>query len=136
MSKGQGGLNIASAKAVAAQEDDGQVVELMDHDGEPYDEPVTVTVVGTYSTRYRKAVDKQRREMIKNRRIKTSAQALFKNQIELEAACVIAWEGLFDGDKAIECNPENAAEMLATVPWFREQVQAAMEDHAGFFESA
>ena len=141
MSKGQGGLNIAAAKTVAAQEDDGQVVELMDHDGEPLvygadDKPVTVTVVGSYSTRYRQAVDRQRHQMIKRRKVKTSAADLFENQIELEASCVIAWDGIFDGEKAIECNPQNAAEMLTAVPWFREQVQVAMEDHAGFFGSA
>ena len=141
MSKAQGGLNIAAAKVVAAHEDEGQVIELLDHDGEqlvygPDDEPVTVTVVGSYSTRYRKAVDKQRREMIKRRRMKTSASDLFENQIELEASCVIAWDGICDGAKAIECNPQNAAEMLTAVPWFREQVQVAMEDHAGFFGSA
>ena len=141
MSKAQGGLNIAAAKVVAAHEDEGQVIELLDHDGEqlvygPDDGPVTVTGVGSYSTRYRKAVDKQRREMIKRRRMKTSASDLFENQIELEAACVIAWAGIFDGNKEVECNPTNAAALLTNVPWFREQVTFAMEDHAGFFESA
>ena len=141
MAKQRGGLNIAAAKDVAAHEDEGQVVKLMDHDGEPLlygadDKPVTVTVAGSYSTRYRRAVDKQRRQMLKRPRSKVSAEELFENTIEIEAACVLAWEGIVDGDAVVECNPENAAMMLSTVPWFREQVQVAIEDHAGFFGNA
>ena len=139
-----GGLNLGAAKAVSDREDEGQVIELLDAAGEPLvyqngtaEKPVTVTVAGSYSATYRKAVERQRLRMLKRRRGKLTSNELTDNQIELEAACALPWDGvLTDDGKPIEHKMENVTGILVGVPWVREQIQIAIEDHAGFFGSA
>ena len=139
-----GGLSLGSAKAVADREDEGQVIELLDASGEPLvyndgasEKPVTVTVAGTYSATYRKAVERQNRNSMKGRRSRSTSEELVESLIELEAACVLAWDGMTtDEGKPIDFTPENVARFLRGIPWFRNQVRYAMDDHASFFGTA
>ncbi len=135
------GLRLGDAKEVADREDVGQVIELDDEAGEPIlygdGKRSTVTVAGRYSHRYRNAVKRQTIGFRKGKMKSFSEDDLLASAIEIEAACVLSWEGIETDDGGpIDCNPKNVAAFLAGIPWFREAVQAAIEDHAGFFGNA
>lgn len=132
------GFDVAAAKAVAAQEDEGIVVPVKDERGEPQfvgDVPVTITVAGTYSSVYRRALDAQRDRLMKRRRASTGDE-LQRQQLEIVAACILAWDGIMSGEKAFPLTKENAIVLLEAAPWIRADVEAAMDDHAGFFKPA
>ncbi len=139
-----GGLNLGAAQAVAEREDEGRVIEIMDAMGEPLvymdgdtEKPVWSRVAGSYSKTYRRAVERQRRQALGRRRGRMTSEELTANQIELEAACVLEWGGVIEDDgKVVEHNTENVTSMLAGITWYREQIQIAIEDHAGFFGGA
>lgn len=133
------GFDIVSAKDVAAREDEGTVVELKDQNGEPLyaDDaktlPVTITVAGTYSTRYRRAVDQNRDRMLKRRQATLDGEQLNRQSLELIAAAIIAWSGLTESGADYPLTKENAIALLDACPWIREQVEMAASDHASFF---
>jgi len=132
------GFDIGAAKSVAAQEDEGIVVSVKDAQGAPQfvgETPVTITVAGSYSAIYRRALDAQRDRMVKLRRGLTG-EALQRQQLELVAACILRWDGIMNGDKVFPLTKDNAVALLEAAPWIREEVEAAMGDHAGFFKPA
>ena len=134
------GLDISTAAEAAKIEDEGQVVHVRDRDGEMLyyangtqeRRPVTITVAGTYSSVYRGALNRQRDRLVKLRRAKLTGDMVEEQQLELMAACVLAWDGFFIGAEPVKCTRENVKQVLATVPWIREQVDEAMGDHEGF----
>jgi hypothetical protein len=133
-------LDIQKAADAAHVEDEGQVVHLHGPDGTPLyytdgeeQKPVTITVAGTYSKRYRVGMNRNRDRMVKMRRAKVTGTMVEEQQIALIAHCILAWDGLFVGEKPVPLNEENAATLLTTVPWIREQVEEAMADHEAFF---
>lgn len=133
------GFDLSTAKTTAEREDEGQWViirdpqgEVMEYDGE---KQVRILVAGSYSHHYRKAQDAQRNRLIKQRRTSLTGDAVKQQQLELTAACVLAWEGVFDGGKPLDCTRESAARLLDACPWVARQVEEAMEDHAAFFGS-
>lgn len=136
-------FDLQEAPNVADTEEAGQVIHLLDRnddpahyvDGEEGEKPITMRVAGTYSHTYRKAEQRQRRQMIK-RRGNPTPDDLENQQLQIEAACVLGWEGITAGGAPVPHNIENATKVLRAMPWVRRQVQRAMEDHAGFFRSA
>lgn len=140
MSDGVGGFDLAPALEVAAREDEGQVVHIHDQLGEPlyYEngsgkKPVTITVVGTYSKRYRASLDQQQGKQFKRRRF--DPEDARKDTLEILSRCVLAWEGVYNQGQPLEFNRKNVLDVLA-VPFVREQVEVAMGDHAGFFKTS
>jgi hypothetical protein len=139
-----GGIDIGSAPAVVAREDEGQSVHIREASGElAYfsanggpPAPVTITVAGTYSAAYRRQLDAQRDRMLKARRNLLTADQLTANQIELVAACILAWAGFTNGGAPFPCTRDNAVLLLTKAPWVRDQLEEAMGDHAGFFATA
>lgn len=132
------GFDLSNAKSyaqsVTEREDKGVTVHLRDEKRAPMydgDQPVTITVAGTYSKRYRRAM-----EALQDRRMRSPATAdresARRDALDVIAACVISWSGFYDGDKPAECNKPNAVKVLEHADWWREQIEAAMEDHAGF----
>jgi hypothetical protein len=144
MSTQSGGFDITAAKPVTALEDEGQTIEIRDINGEPMtwkddagtEYPVTVTVAGSYSTRYRRAQEAQVTRAMKRRNPNLTGEALGKQRLEVEAACVLAWSGFFSKGKPWPCERENVITVLEAAPWIREQIAAAIEDHAGFFKGS
>ena len=133
------GFNLAATKGVTEREDEGQVVELRDEMGDPMTygsegKPVTMLVAGTYSSAYRKAQQKQYRARARGRRGGADID-LDADVIALSAACVLAWDGLFDGTTPLPLGRENVIAVLTRAPWMHEQVLGAMNDHAGFSRS-
>jgi len=138
-----GMIDITKAAEAAKGEDEGQLVHIRGVDGEElyYEKdgkqhPVTMTVAGTYSTIYRAAQNRQRNALVKMRRAKLTGELVDNQQIELDAACVLGWDGFTIGATPVPFNRENAKQILISVPWIREQVEEAMNDHAGFTKSS
>jgi len=143
MSTQSGGFDLGAAKPVAALEDEGQTIEIRDIDGEVMTwtdgdgkaHPVTITVAGSYSTRYRRAQEAQITRTMKRRNPQITGEALGKQRLEVVAACVLAWTGFANKGKPLPCDKDNVMFVLEAAPWIREQVEGAMEDHAGFFKA-
>lgn len=136
----QSDFDLAAAPSVADVEDQGQWIHLLDRDDEPgyYGEdrkPVRMRVAGSYSNRFRRAEQKVRRKALRGRG-KMSAEDLDQQALEIEAACVIEWEGIVSAGRPVPCEPENVVQVLRAMPWVRKQVQRAIDDHAAFFKTA
>jgi hypothetical protein len=127
-------FDLGAEKAKAAREDEGIVVQINDERGEPmtYGEglAVTVKVVGTYSKRYRDAERMRVDKRWKSRGV--DPDVIRREALELTAECVLEWAGFFDGGKPLDCSRANVVRVLDAVPWVRQQIEVAMEDHAGF----
>ena len=137
------GFEVANSKSVAEREDEGTVVNVRDAAGDEifYGEgdakkAVTITVAGSYSKTYRRALDAQRERMMKQRRGSLTAAQLAKQQLELTAACVIGWQGFLSNGQPYECSKENVIALLDSAPWVRDQVEEAMQDHQSFFSTS
>ena len=128
------GFDLNSEKAAVAREDEGIVVHITNSKGEPMHfgdgQPVTVTVAGTYSKRYRDAERERVDRRFKGRQ--PNIETIRRDALEITADCVLAWSGFFDNGKPLDCIRSNVVKVLDGVPWVREQVEKAMEDHAGF----
>lgn len=137
------GFNLKDAATQSAAEDQGTVVPLKDVHGLPMFygpedalKPVTVTVAGTYSERFRKAERAFIEGMGRSRDVSGLSASLDRRGEILAAGCVVAWDGIFED--ATETTPipataENAATIFRSARWVFEQVWAAMNDHARFF---
>jgi hypothetical protein len=136
------GISLTQCDQLATQEDEGIVVQLDDpRTGDPatYGEPpkpVTILVAGSYSQRFREAEAKRLAQWAKQRRVPKGTEVQ-ESQRETVAACVLAWDGIFDrppedGGQPLPCTPENIRKLLAVPPLFA-QVWEAMQDHERFF---
>jgi hypothetical protein len=133
-------MDISTNKSVAEREDEGVVIQLKDVTGEPQyfgdaenSKPVTMTVAGTYSPTYRKAVAANRDKWLRQRSREMDGDQMDKQSLRTAAACIKGWDGLFSGGAPVPCTKDNVVALLDEAPWIREQVEAAMTDHASFF---
>jgi hypothetical protein len=133
------GFDLGAATPIIEREDEGQCVRITGVDGSELTfgdgEPVTMTVSGTYSKRYRKARNAQIRQM-RSRRSQPSLEDIERDAVALHAECVSAWAGFFEAGKPLDCTKANVLRVLEAAPWIHEQVVVAMEDHAGFFANS
>lgn len=134
------GFDLSSAAPVADAEDEGQTFHVHDEHGDPLyyadQKPVTMTMAGTYSRRYRRAEEAMTNRRLKRRRRSLSAEEVRRDQLHLTASCALDWEGFFQGGTPIECTKDNAVKVLEVAPWIRDQAEQVMEDHAGFLQSS
>lgn len=133
--------NISDNKSVADREDEGTWVNIKNAAGEaqfygPAKSPVRWRVAGTYSHTFRKAEAAQRERLMRTRRANLTGEQIRTNAIELEAACVLAWEGMEDKGKAAPLTKDIAFTILNSAPWIRQDVTEAMNDHASFFPTS
>jgi len=131
------GFDLSQAAPVVAREDKGIAVHLRDEAGDLMyhgdDKPVTWTVVGTYSGRYRKALDAQADKRFRSRsRQPDDLDQIREDSIDLVADCSLAWDGFYDNGQPLAFSKASAVKVLKLAPWIREQVERAMDDHAGF----
>ena len=129
------GIDLTQSASVAEREDLGRTVHLKDDRDEPAyegDTPVTVTIAGSYSKRYRRTQETLTQRMFKRRQTQLTAEQFMANRVELVAACVLTWEGIRNGDKPLPCSRENATLLLNAAPWILAQLEDAQADHASF----
>lgn len=137
----RGGMDFNTAPDIVGREDAGVVVHLHDEageelfytpDGSEEERPVTITMAGSYSSRFRKAQEAQTTRVVNKKNVHVTGALLRVQKIELTAACFLAWDGFFEGGVPIECDKENVLEAFKKYPFVLEQAEAAMGDHAGF----
>lgn len=128
------GLDVTKHEAALRLEDEGRVVHLMGPHGPIMDGdvPVTITVAGSYSRHFRDQQNRQRDRMLRQRRLKVTSDLVNDADLELQAACVLGWQGIEQDGKPLPCTFENAKMLLRALPDVREQVVEAMYDHEGF----
>lgn len=134
-------MDIGNSKVIAAAEDEGTAVHVRNAAGEyeyfgaNKDKPVTITVVGTYSARYRRIQEQVRDKSIK-RRGPIDGRIVEDQALDMLAGSIIEWEGFEAGGIPFQFSRTNAIALLDSCPWIREQVEAAMNDHAAFFKAS
>lgn len=91
--------------------------EILVDDGEP----VTITLLGQDSRKWKQMVRQNLdKRLKKNRQVLKSAQIEEEN-IDILAACTLAWTGIeYDGE-VLECNRANAKKVYSNVSWILEQ---------------
>lgn len=128
------GFDLSATAGVEQAHEAGVTVHLEDEKGKPLyvdgDEsrPVTVTVAGVYSRRFRRAEEEANRKIARSRGKVTGRQSV----IEKAAACTLSWDGIFDHGKPVDCTPENAERLYKAAPWVLDQVVGAQHDSEGF----
>lgn len=134
------GFDIAAQAKKAEQEDEGTVVHIHGIDEKPmfYEEdgeskPVTITVAGAHSSKFRRIEEALRRRKIKPRQF--TAELVYEDNIEKAAACTLEWEGFQQNGEPVPMTGENAKFLYRSCPWVLEQVMEAMHDHSRFFEN-
>ncbi|HEY4133506.1 MAG TPA: hypothetical protein VGM50_23000 [Gemmatimonadaceae bacterium] len=125
-------------------EDAGTLVHFKDVTKQPMffgegddQKPLTATVAGTFSQRYRDALKRIRSKNLANAHggNELEVDALDDNNLELEVACILAWD-LSSGGKPFPITAANWKAVLAKQPQWQEQVQAAMNGHSRFFNAS
>jgi len=140
--EGPGGFDLESALPVEKMEDKGIDVELLGLDGEwmlfkgenGTEENVSMKVVGTYSTRYRRAQETQTTKTLRKRSSSNLGRDLGERRIELVASCVLSWNGFYHKGTPIAFGRNNVIKVLEAAPWIREQLENAMENHEAFLK--
>jgi hypothetical protein len=136
------GFDIQQQASSAQKEDDGTVVHVNGLDDKPMfytapdgaERPVTITVAGTLSRRYRRVESEIRKRPIKVKKL--TGEVFHEDAVEKAVACTIAWEGFtFDGTP-VDATRVNVLRLYQACPWVMEQVTDAMQDHTRFFGSA
>ncbi len=129
------GFDLDTTPDLSEQEEQGTLVHIADATGKKmYDvgQPVTMTVVGTYSRTYRRVSASQRDRLLQLRRSKVSDELLTKNEHELVASCVTAWSGFKSKDQPIPFSKENVISVLQRFPYVLEQLREEMGDRENF----
>ena len=129
-------MDIASLTVV---DDDGAVLHLRHpatgaplFDGET---PVTITLAGKDSQRYRTA---QRiisnRNIRQGRKVQHTVESFEADAIEVLAACTVTWSGIELDGAAVPPTKDNARKLYADprCAWLREQVDDFIDDRANF----
>ena len=136
------GLNIGEQQALAGKEDDGTEVHILGLDDMPLyfkdnddeEKPVTITVVGTNSAKFREIEDRQRKRRIKPKDL--TGMRLHRDAIEKVSFCTLTWQGVFKDDGSVMlCNFDNARTLYQDLPSVYQQVVEAMADAENFFGS-
>lgn len=99
---------------------------------------MTITIHGPYSARYKKiSHEQQNRRLIKAQRsggkLNLTAEEIEASSMEILVKCVEAWHVTMDKDLE-KFSEEKAREVFVTLPWVREQVDAAFGDARAFLE--
>lgn len=101
---------------------------------------MSITVHGRYSARYKKITHEQqnRRLMSAQRsggKLNLTAEELEASALEILVKCVDGWNVTLD--KELEAFSEDKVrEVFITMPWVREQVDAAFGDISAFLEQS
>jgi hypothetical protein len=153
-------MDIAEQESLAEREDLGLAVEIDDVKGDPAFQadgvtPITISVVGSLSKRYRRVVAlargrNQRRAIAKltDKVVKAvvgdqdavdeaSGQELLDEQTEAVAACITGWSaGFTDKGADYSCTKANAIRLLKAYPHIQTKLEKEMENHARFFDAS
>lgn len=129
-------FDISAQKAAAAAEDEGYKVHVPDREGNPVyygpngDKPVTITMAGRYSSRYRRIDAEIKKRPFKGKKL---TQGSFEDEAtEKVIACAMAWEGFEDNGVPIEMTRQNLAALFSGCEWVLNACAEAMNDPSNF----
>lgn len=132
-------VDLANFDCVAVA-NDGATVEIKHPvSGQPMG--ITVTVLGSDSRDFQRAT-KDHTDLLRARVAKAggyraglvSDDEKDEQQMELLCICTKAWTGIAMNGEAVACTKENAEMLYAKLPWFKEQVEAAILNRANFIK--
>ena len=97
---------------------------------------MTITVHGPYSAKYKSiSHNQQNRRLMKAQRtggkLNLTAEEIESSATDLLVKCVDGWNITLSGEKP-ECTEAKVRELFETLPWVREQVDAAIGDAQAF----
>jgi hypothetical protein len=123
-------LTAAASRGADCQLEHPVTGEALFHEGKP----VTVRVVGNDSREFKAALSRISAKLGSKK--KSTLEQAEARSVELIAACVKGWYGLYEGKEPIECNPDNVVRVLTEQSWIREQLDTFIADRANFFTNA
>lgn len=106
----------------------------------PGGKPLSVTVHGPYSAKYKAFTRKQQQARLQsvtrqNRNaLNITAEEIERGAVDLIIACIESWNISFEGDKVLPLNEANIREVFERHPWVRDQIDMAMGNAADFLE--
>ena len=95
--------------------------------------PVTITLLGSDSDRWRAEVRRQLDDRMNRRLLTPGAERLEAEAVERLAAVTVRWTGLHYHGEALACTRQNAARVYREQPWIREQLLEFVEERRNFF---
>jgi hypothetical protein len=105
----------------------------------PNNLPLSVTVHGPYSTRYRDILRKRQQA-----RLMTATKGGLRRQIDMSdieddteqlmVGCIEAWNMSFEGEDVLDLTPDNISDVFKQHPWVRDQISAVLMSAADFLE--
>lgn len=98
-------------------------------------EGVRVKILGIDSDPYKKKQRQITDKRINNRKMKITSAELESEGLSLITSCVVGWEGVEDGNGAIECTEPNVRKFLSDNTYIKEQIDTAIADRANFIGS-
>lgn len=123
-------VDLTLAPSVAEIEDAGRTIPLLDVNGDPWLDddgtPVTATIAGLYSKRYRQAKTKELDRALKTGKRGTGEEFEAAN-LRVDAALVLTWDIQINGQMA------PPAVVFQQLPHIRDQITEAAAEHAAFF---
>jgi hypothetical protein len=130
-------MDINATEQALSIEDEGITIEILDAKGDPAvdaaGQPVTITVAGSYSKKYRRAQEWQRQQLIALRGKKQTGEQALRMQSAFVARCTIRWSGFTRDQAELPFTVENAADLYDRLSFVQEQVEQGISDHVGFF---
>jgi hypothetical protein len=107
---------------------------------QPNGQPVTVTLAGEDSERYRRAwresTDRKLKMQQRGRQVSISAESVEADAVEILVACTIGWSGIGMDGAPLEFSPDNARKIYARLRWLREQADSFISDRANFLRAS
>jgi hypothetical protein len=132
------GFDITAQIELAKKEDEGTTFQLEGVDGSPMfytkdgeQVPVTITVAGSNSNKFKEIEAKLRKQKLRARSL--TGDTLHRQQIEKAAYCTVSWDGILDKGTPVRCDHANAVALYTQLPFVLRQVLEAMDDHESFF---
>jgi hypothetical protein len=108
---------------------------LLDKEGKP----ITVTLAGKDSDRFRLAQEEQRefrlRKALQTGQERPTLADVRAETIDLIAACTISWTIMVDGE-LYPCTRDNVREVYRRLPWLVDQADAFITDRANFLKAS
>lgn len=93
---------------------------------------IKITVAGSDSDIYRKAQRQILNKRLAQRAVKTKAEEIENESLELLVKCTLGWEGVEEAGAPIPFSAEAARSLYKKYPWLREQVDTAIADRSLF----
>lgn len=102
----------------------------------PGGKPMSVTLHGQYSERYKAVVRKQQQQRMqavgRGGKIRIQSVEIEQFAEELLVSCVDSWNVSLEGDDPLPCTPEIIRDVFEKHPWVRTQVDSAFGSVADF----